>query len=149
MRVSDKEAHEESASIERGEEVVVVETPIGNVGLTVCYDLRFSELYQKLLFKGAEIFSVPSAFTAITGQAHWELLLRARAVENLCFVLGANQAGHHENGRDTYGHSMIVEPWGTVMAQQPTGVGLVTADIDLQRLRQLRQQFPCNEHHIL
>jgi nitrilase len=149
VRVSDKEAHQESATIERGEKVVVIDTPIGAVGLTVCYDLRFPELYQQLLFKGAEIFSVPSAFTAITGQAHWELLTRARAVENLSFVLAANQSGHHNNGRDTYGHTMVIEPWGKIIAQKKTGTGLLTTDIDLQRLRQLRQQFPCVEHHVL
>ncbi|RUR13886.1 carbon-nitrogen hydrolase family protein [Legionella sp. km772] len=149
VRVSDREAHKESNDIEPGKDVVVVDTPVGKIGLTVCYDLRFAELYQKLLFKGAEIFSVPSAFTAITGHAHWELLLRARAVENLSFVLAANQCGHHENGRDTYGHSMVVEPWGKIVAQKKTGIGLITADIDLQRLKQLREQFPCIEHHVL
>jgi deaminated glutathione amidase len=149
VRVSDKEAHQESLTIEPGDELVVVDTPIGKVGLTVCYDLRFAELYQKLLYKGAELFTVPSAFTAVTGQAHWELLLRARAVENLCFVLAANQCGHHENGRHTYGHSMVVEPWGKVMEQKKTGIGLLTADIDLHRLHQLRQQFPCVDHHVL
>jgi len=149
VRVSEKEAHKESSDIEPGQEIVVVDTPVGKIGLTVCYDLRFAELYQQLLFKGAELFTVPSAFTSVTGQAHWELLLRARAVENLCFVLAANQCGHHENGRDTYGHSMVVEPWGKVVAKKTTGVGLVTADIDLQRLSQLREQFPCIEHHVL
>ncbi len=149
VQVSDKESHRESNDIEAGQDLIVVETPVGKIGLTVCYDLRFSELYQKLLFKGAELFSVPSAFTAVTGQAHWEILLRTRAVENLCFVLAANQAGHHENGRDTYGHSMIVEPWGKVIAEKKAGIGLVMADIDLQRLYQIREQFPCIEHHRL
>lgn len=149
VQVSEKESHKESSDIEAGQDLVVVETPVGKVGLTVCYDLRFSELYQKLLFKGAELFSVPSAFTAVTGKAHWELLLRARAVENLCFVLAANQAGHHENGRDTHGHSMVIEPWGKIMAEKKIGNGLITTDIDLQRLYQLREQFPCIEHHVL
>lgn len=149
VRVSDKEAHQESLGIEAGNELIVVDTPIGKIGLTVCYDLRFAELYQQLLFKGAELFTVPSAFTAVTGEAHWELLLRARAVENLCFVLAANQSGHHENGRHTYGHSMIVEPWGKILKQKESGTGLITATIDLQRLRQLRQQFPCVDHHVL
>lgn len=149
VRVSENEAHQESSDIEPGQDLVVVDTPVGKIGLTVCYDLRFAELYQQLLFKGAELFSVPSAFTVVTGEAHWELLLRARAVENLCFVLAANQTGHHENKRDTFGHSMIVEPWGTIMAQKETGMGLVIADIDLNRLQQLRKQFPCIEHHVL
>jgi deaminated glutathione amidase len=149
VRISDKEAHQESLTIEPGNELVVVDTPIGKLGLSVCYDLRFAALYQKLVYKGAQLFTVPSAFTAATGQAHWELLLRARAVENLCFVLAANQCGHHENGRHTYGHSMIVEPWGSIMEQKKTGTGLLTADIDLKRLHQLRHQFPCIDHHVL
>lgn len=149
VRVNDKEAHQESLTIERGNEVTVVDTPIGKVGLTVCYDLRFTELYQALLKKGAEVFTVPSAFTAITGQAHWEVLLRARAIENFCFVLAAGQGGQHENGRHTHGHSMIIEPWGRILAKIKTGVGLITAEVDLQHLYQLRQQFPCVDHHVL
>lgn len=149
VRVSEQEAHQESATIERGDEVVVVDTPVGRVGLTVCYDLRFPELYRQLVLRGAELFTVPSAFTAVTGVAHWEVLLRARAIENLCYVIAPNQGGLHENGRQTYGHSMIVEPWGKVVAQQENGVGMLTADIDLQRLQQLRRQFPCNDHHVL
>ena len=149
VRVSDKESHKESRDIEPGLELVVVDTPVGKIGLTVCYDLRFAELYQQLLFKGAQLFSVPSAFTAVTGQAHWELLLRARAIENLCYVLAADQVGHHENGRETYGHSMIVEPWGKILAEKKNQKGLVIAEIDLARLTHLREQFPCVEHHVL
>ncbi len=149
VRISEQEAHQESLTVAPGKELVVVDTPIGCIGLTVCYDLRFPELYQQLLFKGAEIFSIPSAFTSVTGVAHWEILLRARAIENLCYVLAANQGGQHENGRQTYGHSMIIEPWGKILAQKEVGIGLVTAEIDLQKLKQLRRQFPCNEHHVL
>ncbi len=149
VQVSEHESHHESHSIERGHEVVVIDTPVGRLGLTVCYDLRFAELYQRLNSKGAQLFTVPSAFTAVTGLAHWEVLLRARAIENLCYVLAANQGGAHENGRHTFGHSMIVEPWGKVLAQKDAGVGVVTADIDLARLVQLRKQFPCGEHHVL
>lgn len=149
VRVSEQEAHQESATVERGDELVVVDTPVGRVGLTVCYDLRFPELYRQLVLRGAELFTVPSAFTAVTGAAHWEVLLRARAIENLCYVIAPNQGGLHENGRQTYGHSMVVEPWGKVVTQQENGVGLLTADIDLQRLQQLRRQFPCNDHHVL
>lgn len=149
VRVSEQEAHQESISIERGNELVVVDTPVGIIGLTVCYDLRFPELYQQLLLKGAQIFTVPSAFTEVTGLAHWEILLRARAIENLSYVLAPNQGGQHENGRQTYGHSMVVEPWGKVVIQQEAGAGLVTADIDLQRLQQLRRHFPCVDHHVL
>lgn len=118
VRVSEQEAHQESVSVERGNELVVVDTPLGIIGLTVCYDLRFPELYQQLLLKGAQIFTVPSAFTAVTGLAHWDILLRARAIENLCYVLAPNQGGHHENGRQTYGHSMVIEPWGKVVIQK-------------------------------
>lgn len=149
VRVSEQEAHQESLSIERGNELVVVDTPVGMIGLTVCYDLRFPELYQQLLLKGAQLFTVPSAFTAVTGLAHWDILLRARAIENLCYVLAPNQGGQHENGRHTYGHSMVVEPWGKVIVQKEAGAGLVTADIDLQRLQQLRRHFPCVDHHVL
>jgi len=149
VRVSATESHQESLTVERGNDIVVVDTPVGKIGLTVCYDLRFPELYQQLVKRGAELFTIPSAFTAVTGIAHWEVLLRARAIENLCYVLAPNQGGVHENGRNTYGHSMIVEPWGKIIAQQNTGAGLITATIDLQRLEQLRRQFPCNNHHVL
>ncbi len=149
VQVSEHETYEESQSIEPGSQCVVVDTPIGRVGLSVCYDLRFPELYRRLTEQGAEIFAIPSAFTAKTGAAHWEILCRARAIENLSYVLAANQGGVHDNGRHTYGHSMIVEPWGSVVALQQQETGVLVADIDLQRLRQLRKQFPCNEHHVL
>ena len=149
VRVTADEAHHESFTIEPGDRVVVVDTPIGRVGLSVCYDLRFPELYRQLVLKGAELFSIPSAFTAVTGKAHWEVLLRARAIENLCYVLAPNQGGAHANGRNTHGHSMIVEPWGNIMTELPSGAGLIVADIDLPRLQQLRLQFPCNDHHVL
>lgn len=149
VRVSEHEAHQESLTVERGNELVVVDTPVGVIGLSVCYDLRFPELYQQLTRKGAQLFTVPSAFTSVTGAAHWDVLLRARAIENLCYVLAPNQGGQHQNGRLTHGHSMVVEPWGKVIVQKETGPGLVTADIDLQRLQQLRRHFPCVDHHVL
>lgn len=149
VQVSKSEIHKESLTTEPGKNLVVVDTPVGKIGLTVCYDLRFPELYHQLRVKGAQILSVPSAFTKLTGQAHWDILLRARAIENLCYVLAPNQGGHHENGRDTYGHSMIVEPWGSVLAQKEQGAGIITADVDLSRLEQIRQHFPCVDHHIL
>ncbi|CAM2991297.1 carbon-nitrogen hydrolase family protein [Legionella worsleiensis] len=149
VRVSEHEAHQESLTVERGHNLVVVETPVGKIGLSVCYDLRFPELYQQLAAKGAELFTIPSAFTEVTGLAHWEVLLRARAIENLCYVVAPNQGGVHENGRTTYGHSMVIEPWGKILAQKQVGSGMITADIDLQRLDQLRKQFPCMEHHVL
>lgn len=149
VNVSSKEAYQESMSVEGGHDLAVVDTPVGKVGLTVCYDLRFSELYQQLMLQGAQLFTVPSAFTAVTGLAHWEVLLRARAIENLCYVLAANQGGEHENGRTTFGHSMIVDPWGKILTQKETGAGVVIADIDLQSQQELRRSFPCLEHHVL
>lgn len=149
VQVSATESHRESATIERGNQLVVVDTPVGRVGLSVCYDVRFPELYRRLVLQNAELFAIPSAFTAVTGLAHWDILLKARAIENLCYVLGANQGGVHENGRSTYGHSMIIDPWGRVLSELAEGVGVIVADIDLNQLKQLRQQFPCNDHHIL
>ncbi|STX28617.1 nitrilase [Legionella beliardensis] len=147
--VSEKETYLESATVEPGEASVVVDTPIGRLGLSVCYDVRFPELYRQLEKKGAQLFAIPSAFTAITGLAHWDVLLRARAIENLCYVLAPNQGGKHENGRHTYGHSMIIDPWGKVLAQQTVDPGIIVAAIDLEQLKKLRQRFPCNQHHVL
>jgi deaminated glutathione amidase len=149
VAVSAKETYQESATIERGHDLVVVDTPVGKIGLTVCYDLRFPELYQQLAAQGAQLFTVPAAFTAVTGLAHWEILLRARAIENLCYVLAANQGGQHESGRATYGHSMIIEPWGKILTQAKTGRGVVAADIDLKALEHVRKTFPCVDHHVL
>jgi predicted amidohydrolase len=147
VKISDSESYQESQTIEPGNDAVVVDTPVGKIGLSICYDLRFPELYHHLILKGAEILSIPSAFTAITGRAHWEILLCARAIENLAYVLAPNQGGKHANGRSTYGHSMIVEPWGKVVIEKQTGAGIIAADVDLARLRRLRKDFPCNEHH--
>ena len=149
VRVSAEESHKESNTIEPGDKLVIVDTPAGRVGLSVCYDLRFPELYHQLVLQGAQLLTVPAAFTAVTGMAHWEVLLRARAIENLCYVLAPNQGGTHASGRVTYGHSMIVEPWGKILSEQPNGSGIITADIELPRLQQLRMQFPCNTHHVL
>jgi predicted amidohydrolase len=107
------------------------------------YDLRFPELYRRLVDAGAQVILVPAAFTAHTGRDHWEVLLRARAVENLCYVVAAGQIGDHEPDRSCYGHSMVIDPWGTVLAQVPDQVGLAVADLDLDRLHRLRQQLPC------
>lgn len=149
VRLSATEFYEESATIAPGKELVLVDTPVGVLGLTICYDLRFPELYQQLQRKGAQLITVPSAFTAQTGKAHWEVLLRARAIENLCYILAPNQGGLHENGRQTYGHSMGIDPWGQVLAIQKEGAGVSFLDVDLDTLKQLRQQFPCNDHHVL
>lgn len=140
------ETYRESSTIEPGDELVVADTPLGRVGLSVCYDLRFPELYRKLGEQGAEILLVPSAFTKQTGRAHWEVLLRARAVENLAYVVAPAQGGFHVNQRETWGHSMVVDPWGTILAQRAHGAGVVTAEIDSQRLAHTRTNFPSIRH---
>ena len=119
------ERYQESATIEPGESVVVIDSPFGRLGVAVCYDLRFPELFRQMLDEGMEILAIPSAFTAITGKAHWETLVRARAIENLAYVVAAAQGGFHLNGRETHGHSMVVDPWGTVLAQVPRGTGFI------------------------
>jgi deaminated glutathione amidase len=119
------------------------------VGLSICYDLRFPELYRALMAPPCDLLCVPSAFTYTTGQAHWELLLRARAVENQCYVIAAAQGGTHENGRRTWGHSLIVDPWGQVLAVQPEGEGVVMAEVDPARIAQVRQQLPALAHRRL
>ena len=120
-----------------------------HVGLSVCYDLRFPELYREHARAGADLLLVPSAFTYTTGRAHWELLLRARAVENLAYVLAPAQGGQHENGRRTWGHSMCIDPWGQVLARQAEGSGVVLGELDAAHLRQLRSQLPALEHRVL
>lgn len=116
------------------------------IGMSVCYDLRFPELYRQF---GADVLLVPAAFTYTTGQAHWEVLLRARAIENQAFVIASAQGGVHDNGRQTWGHSMVIDPWGLVMAQQATGPGVVVADLDMARLQQVRHQLPALQHRRL
>jgi nitrilase len=145
-----EESYRESATIAPGTGTSVVSTPVGRIGMSVCYDMRFPELFRALQSQGAEVFTIPSAFTAPTGRAHWELLLRARAVENLCYVLAAAQGGVHENGRETYGDSLIVDPWGHVLARvSEPGPGLAVAEIDLTQQQQLRTQFPALNHRRL
>ena len=137
------ERYRESASIEPGEAVVTVATELGRIGLAVCYDLRFPELFRALLAQGAEILVLPSAFTETTGAAHWHLLCRARAVENLCYLLAPGQGGLHDNGRRTYGHSLIAGPWGEVLADHAdSGEGIACAQIDLAAMDRLRARFP-------
>lgn len=144
--VDSDERYTESDTIEPGDQAVVVDTPFGKLGLAVCYDLRFPELFRTMLDQGMELLALPSAFTAITGKAHWETLVRARAIENLCYVFAAGQGGYHLNGRATYGHSMIVDPWGQVMNELANGSGLVCAEMNLDRLHNLRRTFPCLDH---
>jgi nitrilase len=116
------------------------------VGLSVCYDLRFPELYREMMHPPCDLISVPAAFTYTTGLAHWELLLRARAVENQCYVIAAAQGGTHENGRRTFGHSMVVDPWGKVLAVLPEGEGVVMAEVEPARIASVRSQLPALEH---
>lgn len=143
------EHYVESETIEPGERVVIVDTPFGRLGLAVCYDLRFPELFREMVDQQVDLVALPSAFTAITGKAHWETLLRARAIENLCYVIAAAQGGYHASGRETYGHSMIVEPWGGVLGHLPRGAGFVSAEVDAGRLQSLRRNFPALEHRRL
>jgi nitrilase len=143
------ESYRESANVAPGRTPVLVDTPAGRVGLSVCYDVRFPELYRRLVAAGAEILVVPAAFTVPTGRAHWELLLRARAVENLCYVVAAAQSGVHPSGRETYGDSLVVDHWGRVLARLPRGTGVVTAAIDRAALAGIRAGFPALQHRIL
>ena len=140
------EEYRESDSIECGQEPLVIDTPFGRLGIAICYDLRFPEFFRKMLAQGVEIVVVPSAFTAETGAAHWEVLLRARAIENLCYIIAPNQGGFHINGRKTFGHSMIIEPWGGILDCYKTGAGFVCADVDLERLETVRASFPVLNH---
>ena len=150
VQVADKQAqYSESSSFEAGDQLVWADTPMGRIGLSICYDLRFPELYRRLLEGGAEILTVPSAFTKVTGEAHWEVLLRARAIENQCYVLAANHGGVHNAKRETFGHSMIVDPWGRILAQLGQGEGFATAEIDLDALHELRGQMPVQSHRRL
>jgi len=147
--VDSHEQYTESETIEPDDKVVVVDTPFGRMGLAVCYDLRFPELFRQQLDQGMEFLALPAAFTAITGRAHWEVLVRARAIENLCYVAAAAQGGYHLSGRETHGHSMIVDPWGIVLDSLARGPGVVCADIDLVRLESARRNFPSIQHRRL
>lgn len=140
------DSYHESELIEAGQDSMVVEFESTKIGLSICYDLRFPELYRGLVKQGAEVIVVPAAFTAETGQAHWHTLLKARAIENLAFVVASAQGGYHVNGRATYGHSMIVDPWGNTLDELASGNGYAIADIDLSRQQQIRQRFPVLDH---
>jgi predicted amidohydrolase len=144
--VTDNERYCESKTIDAGNEVIVVDTPCGRLGMAVCYDLRFPELFRKMQTQEVEIISVVSAFTAITGKAHWEVLVRSRAIENLSYVIAPNQGGYHVNGRETYGHSMIVDPWGVILSDLNQGSGVISAEIDLKKQSDLRHSFPVLKH---
>jgi deaminated glutathione amidase len=136
----------ESRAVRPGEAVVVADTPAGRIGLSICYDVRFPELYRRLARDGARILAVPSAFTDRTGKDHWEVLLRARAIENLAFVFAPAQAGQHGQGRASHGHAMIVDPWGIVLAQVADGEGIALAELDFDRQDRLRRELPALGH---
>ena len=137
-----EESYQESWSMYPGDEPIIVTTPAGRIGLTICYDVRFPELYRRLVDDGATVFTVPAAFTKVTGAAHWHTLLRARAIENLAYVIAPGQYGEHADNRNTYGHSMIIDPWGRVLAEEAAGNCHVAADIDPDLPAKLRSEFP-------
>jgi deaminated glutathione amidase len=143
---SSAEQYRESNATAPGTEVHCFATEVGRVGIVVCYDIRFPGLAHRLGAMGVDLVAVPAAFTVPTGEAHWEVLLRARAIESLAYVVAAAQWGQHEGGRRTYGHSMIVDPWGVVLGRLERGAGIVSADIDMMRLRSLRESFPALHH---
>ena len=140
------ESYRESANYQPGETAVISDLPWGRIGLTICYDVRFPALYRALAEAGASFITVPSAFTVRTGEAHWSTLLRARAIENGCFIFAAAQAGKHESGRETYGHSLIVDPWGEILAEGGVEPGVVLAKIDPAKVQSVRKSIPSLQH---
>ncbi len=147
VTVTEQEKYAESAAIERGDKIVSADTPFAKIGFAVCYDVRFPELFRVLHTQGANLLVLPSAFTLTTGRAHWHVLVRARAIENLSFMIAAGQAGHHEAGRDTYGHSLIVDPWGNVLAEgDEKNPGFITADLDFSAQEKWRLTLPTSAH---
>jgi len=143
---STQEKYRESDTYEAGKDIVVIDTPFGKIGMSVCYDLRFPMLYQEMVKRGAQIFLAPSAFTHTTGKMHWEPLIKARAIENQCYVIAAAQDGYHENGRQTYGHSIAVDYLGQVQALRLKGNGIITIELDLDVQQKLRKSFPVLNH---
>lgn len=141
------EAYDEASFIEAGDQLVTVDTPFGRIALSICYDLRFPELYRALA--PVDLIVVPAAFTETTGRAHWEILLRARAIENQCYVLAVGQGGTHENGRQTHGNSMIVDPWGEILDRKLKGPGVVIAELDHRRIADIRESLPALAHRKL
>jgi deaminated glutathione amidase len=144
--LADGESYRESRNYRPGELAVLADLPWGRLGLTVCYDLRFPALYRALAEAGATMLAIPSAFTKQTGEAHWHALMRSRAIENGSFVFAAAQGGRHENGRDTYGHSLVVDPWGRIIAEGGTEPGIVMAEIDLAEVAKARSRIPSLQH---
>jgi predicted amidohydrolase len=146
VQVGDGQTYRESNTYQSGEEAVIAETPWGRMGMTICYDIRFPYLYRTLAQAGAQVLFAPAAFTKVTGEAHWHVLQRARAIETGCFVISAAQTGEHAEGRRTYGHSVIVDPWGRVLADAGDAVGVITAEIDLDEVAAARGKIPSLTH---
>ena len=146
VEVNDGSIYRESATYQPGTSACLARTPWGLVGLTVCYDIRFPTLYRDLAKAGAKIIFIPSAFTEVTGEAHWHILQRARAIENGCFIVSAAQTGMHEQNRKTFGHSIIVDPWGNILADANKDVGFITADLDLNLVDEVRKKIPSLTH---
>ena len=142
-----EERYDESATIEPGSEPVAFSTPFGRIGLSICYDLRFPELFRVL--GAVDLLVLPAAFTEVTGRAHWEILLRARAIENQCYVLAIGQGGVHENRRETHGNSMLIDPWGDIVARLPKGPGVVLGELDHARIAEVRTSLPALKHRVL
>lgn len=147
--VDKQESYRESNSMYPGDDVVTVDSPCGRIGLSICYDLRFPEMYRRLVDDGATVFTVPAAFTATTGEAHWHTLLRARAIENLAYVIAPGQYGRHPDNRSTFGHSLICDPWGRILAERAEGNCVVAADIDPDLPLRLRREFPALDNRRL
>ncbi|ATB42257.1 nitrilase/cyanide hydratase [Cystobacter fuscus] len=147
--VGDGKPYRESAAVAPGNEVVVADTEVGRLGLSICYDLRFPELYRRLATGGATLLAVPAAFTLMTGKDHWEVLLRARAIENQCYLFAPAQGGRHSPQRVTWGHAMVVDPWGLVTARASEGEGLAVAAMDTELLARIRRNLPCLQHRRL
>lgn len=144
--LGENERYQESRTYRPGERAVVADTPWGKLGMSICYDLRFPYLYRALALAGAEMLAVPAAFTVPTGEAHWHVLLRARAIETGCFVFAPAQTGHHATGRKTYGHSLIVDPWGRVLADAGAGKGVILHEVDMARVAEVRRNVPALSH---
>lgn len=148
VEVSDgTKTYRESDTFFPGNKISVVDTPFGKIGLAICYDLRFPELFRAMRLAGAELIALPSAFTKVTGEAHWQTLVQARAIETQCFMLAANQWGACDGGRETWGQSMIVDPWGRILAQKETGCGWIQAPLDKSQLNDIRQKIPVAAHN--
>lgn len=146
VEVGDGQVYRESARFESGGKAAIVDTPWGKLGMTVCYDVRFPQLFRALAKAGAEIIAVPSAFTQVTGEAHWHVLLRARAIENGCFIIAPAQTGIHPGNRKTFGHSLIIDPWGKVLADGETGEKIIMAELDLSQVKRVRASLPSLTH---